>query len=371
VRRAQERRAVLLLLPVAILLVVGLGAVLSASSVAAIRDGLDQYAIFRKQVAFVGVGVVALVVAARIPYRWYARVAPFLLAAAMAALVATMLFGSVRGGSRSWIEVGPLTLQASEYAKLAIIIFLAATLTRKERHLEAFSHVFWPVAASLGVVVALLLLQPDLGTALLTAGAAFAVLVASAAPLRHVVSLGGVGALSAVVLALIEPYRLERVLAFLESNPDRLNEGLQAYQSLVALGTGGIFGIGLGASRARWSFLPNAHTDFIFAIIGEETGLAGSLTVIALFVVFAIVGTVVALRAADAFGRLVATGIVAWMSLQAIINIGGVVGALPITGLPLPFVSVGGSAMIMNLAAVGVLVNIARSGLPPVGRGGR
>ena len=364
VRRAPERRAVLLLLPVAILLVIGLGAVLSASSVVAIREGLDQYAIFRKQLAFVGIGVVAMTITARIPYRWYARIAPILLILAVAGLIATMFVGSVRGGSRRWIELGPITLQASEFAKFAVVVFLSAALTRKERHLGTFSHVFWPLAVSLGSVSVLLLRQPDLGTALLIAGAAFAVLLASAAPLRHIAALGGAGALAAVGLAIAEPYRLERVLSFLDPNPDRLDEGLQAFQSLVALGTGGIFGVGLGASRARWSFLPNAHTDFIFAIIGEETGLAGSLTVLALFVVFAVVGTVVALRASDPFGRLVATGIVTWLSLQAIVNIGGVVKALPITGVPLPFVSAGGSAMIVNLAVVGVLVNIARNGLP-------
>lgn len=371
VRRAPERRAVLVLLPVAILLIVGLGAVLSASSVVAIRDGLDQYAIFRKQLVFVGAGIVVMIITARIPYRWYAKLAPFLMLVAVAGLIATMFIGSVRGGSRRWIELGPVTIQASEFAKFAVVAHLAAAFSRKERHLQTLSHVFWPVAGSLGVVSLLLLQQPDLGTTLLIAGAAFAVMLASAAPLRHISALGAVGAIGAIGLALAEPYRRDRVLSFLNPDPNRLEEGFQAFQSLVALGTGGLFGVGLGASRARWSFLPNAHTDFIFAIIGEETGLAGSLTVLALFVVFAIVGTVVALRAADTFGRLLATGIVTWISLQAIINVGGVVKALPITGVPLPFVSAGGSAMIVNLAAMGVLVNIARNGLEPRKRGRR
>ncbi|HSF85210.1 MAG TPA: putative lipid II flippase FtsW [Acidimicrobiia bacterium] len=370
-RRAPERRAVLLLLPVAILLIVGLGAVLSASSVVAIREGLDQYAIFRKQLLFVGAGIVALIVTAKIPYRWYAKMAPFLLVVAIAGLVATMFIGSVRGGSRRWIELGPITIQASEFAKFAVVVYLAQAFSRKERYLSEISHIFWPVAVSVGVVSVLLLQQPDLGTTLLVAGAAFAVMLGSAAPLRHIGLLGGIGALSAIGLALAEPYRRDRVLSFLSPNPDRLDEGFQAFQSLVALGTGGLFGVGLGASRARWSFLPNAHTDFIFAIIGEETGLAGSLTVLALFVVFAVVGTIVAIRASDQFGRLLAMGIVTWISLQAIVNIGGVVKALPITGVPLPFVSAGGSAMIVNLAVIGVLVNIARNGLGPRQKGRR
>ncbi len=360
VRSSGDRRAVMVLLPVAILLVVGLGAVLSASSVVAIREGLDQHAIFRKQLVFVGAGVVAMIITSRIPYRWYARAAPVLLLLTIAALVATMFFGSVRGGARRWIEVGPITIQASEVAKFTVVAYLAAVLSRKERYLESFSHVFWPVAGSFGVVSLLLLRQPDMGTTVLIAGASFSVLVASASPLRHIATLGGLGMLGALVAAVIEPYRLERVRSFLDPNADRLDEGLQAFQSLVALGTGGLFGVGLGASRARWSFLPNAHTDFIFAIIGEETGLAGSLTVVALFVVFAVAGTIVAVRAEDQFGRLLATGIVTWVSLQAIVNIGGVVKALPITGVPLPFVSAGGSAMVVNLAVMGVMLNIAR-----------
>jgi cell division protein FtsW len=355
------------------LLIVGLGAVLSSSSVVALRDQLPQHVIFRKQLVFVVIGVFLLVITARIPYRWYARWAPLILAVTVAGLLATMAIGQARGGSQRWIVVGPLTVQASEYAKFAVIVFLAAALTRKEQYLERFPHVFWPVAGSLGIVSVLVMLQPDLGTTLLISGAAFAVLVASTAPARHIVGLGIAGAGAAVALAVLEPYRLARLLSFFSSNPDPLNEGLQVTQSLVALGTGGLFGVGLGASRARWSFLPNAHTDFIFAIIGEETGLAGALAVLALFIVFAIVGTVIAMRAADQFGRLLAIGIVTWLSLQAIINIGGVVDALPITGIPLPFVSAGGNAMMVNLAVVGVLVNIARSGrttpTPPVRAG--
>jgi len=163
------------------------------------------------------------------------------------------------------------------------------------------------------------------------------------------------------VLAFAMPYRRVRMTSFLDPMADPLGAGHQAVQSLVALGTGGIGGVGLGASRARWSFLPNAHTDFIFAIIGEETGLVGALLVVTLFLLFAVVGVRVAAKAPDRFGRLLATGIVAWISLQAIVNIGGVVAVLPITGVPLPFVSAGGSAMLVNLAALGILVNIARS----------
>ncbi len=356
-----DRRAVLLLLPAAMLMIIGLGALLSASSVVGLRQTGDHLFFFKRQLLFTGIGLAVFVATSKIPYRWYGRFAVPILATAVVALVATLAFGEVRGGARRWIDVGPVTLQASEFAKFAVVAYLAAVLSRNERGLGEFANVFWPVVASLVVVGVPLLLQPDLGTTLIIAAAAFGVLAVSAAPLRYVFGLGGLGSLAAVVLAYAQPYRWERIRAFLNPDADPLGSGLQALQSLVALGTGGWFGIGLGASRARWSFLPNAHTDFIFAIIGEETGLAGALVVVTLFAAVAIVGSVIAMRAPDRFGRFLAFGIVSWLSVQALVNIGGVTRVLPITGVPLPFVSSGGSAMIMTLAAMGVLVNIARS----------
>jgi cell division protein FtsW len=360
-RETGDRRAVLLLLPVAMLMIIGLGALLSASSVVGLRQTGDHLFFFKRQLVFVGIGVVAFVVTAKIPYRWYGRYAVPILVTAILGLVATLALGEVRGGARRWIDLGPVSLQASEFAKFAVVAYLAAVLARNERRLHEFTNVFWPVVASLLAIGVPLLLQPDLGTMLIISAAAFGVLAASTAPLRYVAGLAGLGSLGALVLAYVQPYRWERIQSFLDPDADPLGSGLQALQSLVALGTGGWFGVGLGASRARWSFLPNAHTDFIFAIIGEETGLAGALVVISLFVVLAIVGSVIAMRSVDKFGRLLALGIVSWLSVQALINIGGVTRVLPITGVPLPFVSSGGSAMVVNLAAMGVLVNIARS----------
>jgi len=362
VRTAGERRAVLLLLPVFMLMIIGLGALLSASSVVGIRSaGGDQFFFVKRQIIFIAVGLVAFGVTLKLPYRWYARFAVPLLVVGILGLVATLAFGEVRGGARRWIDLGPISVQTSEFAKFAVVAFLAATLSRKERWLHSFTHVAVPVLVSLGTVSALLLLQPDLGTTVLIAGAAFAILAASAAPIRHLLVLGLAGTATVLALARSQPYRWERVTTFLNPDADPLGAGLQSFQSLVALGTGGLFGLGLGASRARWSFLPNAHTDFIFAIIGEETGLAGTLVVTALFATFAIVGVAIAMKAPDRFGRLLAIGLVAWLSFQALVNIGGVIKVMPITGVPLPFVSSGGSAMIVNLAAIGVLVNIARA----------
>ena len=205
--------------------------------------------------------------------------------------------------------------------------------------------------------------EPDLGTMLVVGAAAMAVIMASDTPMRYVMLLGVVAVLVATLLAFSESYRADRITAFLNPYADSSGNGYQLIQGYYALGNGGLFGVGLGASRARWFYLPNAHTDFIFAIIGEETGLVGGITVIALFLVLGVTGWVVASRAPDKFGRMVAAGITAWLSFQALINIGGVLGVVPITGIALPFVSFGSTALIVSMAALGVLVNIAQSGV--------
>jgi len=366
----RDRRTIFIVVPVMMLLILGLGAMLSASSVISIRETSsvtqtgDHLFYMKRQIVWVGLGLASLVIFARVPYHWYRKLAVPIFAVAIAGLVATLVMGDVRGGARRWIELGPLTIQASEFAKIATLIILAAVLAKKERLLRSFPHFFLPVVAILGVVSGLLLMQPDFGTTLLIGASAFAVLVASSAPIGFLVGLGGVGGVLAVAGAFAMDYRRDRITGFLDPFADPLGTGHQAVQSLVALGTGGWFGVGLGASRARWSFLPNAHTDFIFAIIGEETGFVGAALVILLFAVFAAVGIRIALTAPDTFGRLLAVGIVAWLTFQALINIGGVVAVLPITGVPLPFVSSGGNAMIISLGAVGILINISRAKTP-------
>ncbi|NND01227.1 MAG: putative lipid II flippase FtsW [Acidimicrobiia bacterium] len=365
--RAADRNSVLVLLPVATLLVVGLGAILSASSVIARIERGDQFFYFKRQIMWAVLGVGVLIIAIRIPYHLYKKYSGVIFGLSVVGLAATWAIGSSRGGSQRWIEVGPITLQASEFSKFAVVVFLAAALSRKQHYLDNLGHFLLPVAGSLGVTALLLMIQPDLGTTILISATAIAMLLASTTPLRFVFGLTAFGTAGALASALTQPYQLARIRGFLDPAADPLGYGLQPLQSLVALGTGGWFGVGLGASRARWSFLPNAHTDFIFSIIGEETGLAGSLTIVALFAVLAVVGISVARRAPDMFGRLLAIGLVSWLSFQALINIGGVAVVLPITGVPLPFVSSGGSAMLANMAAAGVLVNIARA----TARGGK
>jgi cell division protein FtsW len=256
-----------------------------------------------------------------------------------------------------------VSFQPSEVAKVSIVFVLAYILERKTKLLDRFSHFIVPVAATLGLVGLAVILQPDLGTLIVIGAAALAVIMASDAPMKYVFVLGLVAILAATLLAFSETYRADRITAFLDPYADSSGDGYQVIQGYYALGNGGLFGVGLGASRARWFYLPNAHTDFIFAIIGEETGLVGGLTVLGLFVVLGLAGWLVAARAPDPFGRMVAAGITVWLSFQALVNIGGVLGVVPITGIALPFVSFGSTALVVSMAALGVLVNIAQSGV--------
>ncbi len=363
IRSAGGRRSAFLLVIVSMLLIIGLGAMLSASSVISISSSADsdQFRLFTKQVMWVGLGLSALVIAAYVPYGFWRRVALPVYLAVVAGLVLTVVIGDVRGGAARWIVVGPITIQVAEFAKFATLSLLAALLTKKRDLLNDFRHVVIPVGVILGIVTVLLLAQPDFGNTLLIVVPAFIVLAASTVPLRFVFGLGALGTLGMTALAMSAEYRKARLLSFLDPFDYAQGSGLQAVQSMVALGTGGFFGVGLGQSRARWSWLPNAHTDFIFAIIGEETGFAGAIIVVTLFAMLAAVGVSIAYRAPDMYGRLLAIGIVSWLSIQALVNIGGVVAVLPITGVPLPFISSGGNAMLVNLFAIGVLLNVARA----------
>jgi len=361
IRSAGVRRSVFLLVIVAMLLTIGLGAMLSASSVVSINANEGQFELFSKQMLWVGIGLGALVITSFIPYHMWQKFALPIYTLVVFGLVITLIVGDTRGGATRWIVVGPITVQLAEFSKFATLSLLAAVVTKKDALVTDLRHVIVPVVAILGTVSLLLLAQPDFGNVLLIVVPAFVMLAASTVPLRFVLSMAGLGAIVMTAIAMSADYRKARFSGFLDPFENAKGSGLQAVQSMVALGTGGMFGVGLGQSRARWLWLPNAHTDFIFAIIGEETGFAGAFIVITLFALIGVVGVSIAYRAPDMYGRLLAIGIVAWLSVQALVNIGGVVAVLPITGVPLPFISSGGNAMLANLAAIGVLLNISRS----------
>ncbi|MDH3249218.1 MAG: putative lipid II flippase FtsW [Acidimicrobiia bacterium] len=359
---ANARAATTLFAVVAALLVIGVTATISASSAVAIDQQSDGFYFFKRQLVGIGLGVIAMAVASRVPYHTYRKLAVPIFLFTVGLLLATLIFGTGAGGAQRWIAVGPITIQASEIAKFAVVVVLAAVLDKKRKLLTDLGHFAAPVVAVMGVTGLLVMLQPDLGTTIVIAAAALAVILTSATPVRFVLYTGLSGAFLATVLAFSADYRLDRITGFRDPWADVEGTGWQLIQSWYALGSGGMTGVGLGASRARWFYLPNAHTDFIYAIIGEETGFVGGLLVMLLFVLLGAAGWAIAARAVDPFGRMVAAGITVWLSFQAIVNIGGVVGLLPITGITLPFVSYGSTAVAVSMGAVGVLANIAYSG---------
>jgi cell division protein FtsW len=361
--KVNNRAATVLLVLVVVLVVIGLGATQSASSAVAFDQTEDRLYFFKRQLIGVGLGTLLLMVASRIPYRFYRKLALPLFAVTVALLIAVLATGTEVNGAKRWLQLPFISFQPSEVAKVAVVFTLAYLLERKHRILHQLSHFLVPVVFVVGTVALLVIKQPDLGTMIIIGAAAMAVIVASDSPLRYVLLLGVMVVLVATFLAFDEAYRAARITSFLDPYSDSSGSGYQLIQGYYALGNGGIFGVGLGASRARWFYLPNAHTDFIFAIIGEETGLVGGLTVIGLFLALGVVGWLVALRAPDRFGRMVAAGVTTWLSFQALVNIGGVLGVVPITGIALPFVSFGSTALATSMAGIGVLVNIAQSGV--------
>ena len=347
---------------VAALNVVGLAMVLSASSVQALRESGSTLTYFGRQATWSALAAVALVCTAKVDYRRWQRVAlPFLgLTTLLLVVVLHPAVGDEVNGARSWIVAGTLRFQPSELTKLALLLFCADLLSRRAHRLDDSRSTLRPVLVVGGVTAGLVLLEPDLGTALVVGSIVASVLFVAGIPLARLSGVMGVGTAAALALALARPYRRDRLFVFLNPAADPLDAGYQITQSLTGLAAGGLFGVGVGASRAKYGFLPNAHTDFIFAIIGEELGLVGAVLVLALFLAFAVLGVRAALGAPDRFGSLVAGGITAWVLGQAMINIGGVVGLLPITGLTLPFISFGGSSLVVTMAATGILLNVAR-----------
>jgi cell division protein FtsW len=280
-------------------------------------------------------------------------------AALMTAVLVPVLGVSVNGASR-WIELGPLRVQPAELAKLAVIIYAADTMTRRVGQIDDWKMVLRPVAIVFSAFAALLMFQPNLGTTIILATIVLVMLFVGGVPGKALALLSGLLVAGATLFAFTEPYRFRRLMAFRDPWADPLNTGFQTIQSQIGFANGGVLGTGLGQGRAKWGFLPEAHTDFIYAIIGEELGLVGSVLILAMFLALALFGVRTVLHARDRFGMLLATGITTWILIQAFINIGASVGVLPITGVPLPFVSAGGSSLIFTMAASGILLNIAR-----------
>ena len=366
--RAREetlvRRTLFMLLgSTAFLTLGGIIMVLSASSIVAFDQYGSSFVFFERQAAYAAVGTLALLATSRMRYQAWQRLAvPLLcLAIVLLALVLHPSAGVSAYGSSRWISLGPVTIQPSEPAKLALVVFAAAVLARKRKRLDEPAHLALPLLPVTAIVGAMVMLQPDLGTTVILAGSVFLLLFVAGARLRYLATTALAGGAVGMALILSERYRRVRFLSFLHPGADPRNTGYQLWQSLIALGSGGWFGVGLGASRQKWMYVPNAHTDFIFSILGEELGLVGELVVLLAFGLLIYSGIRIAARAPDAFGRLLAAGIVSWFGLQIVVNLGAVTGLLPITGVPLPLLSYGGSSLAVSLTAVGILVNVARA----------
>jgi cell division protein FtsW len=360
--KATTRRTVALLLGSTALLVVG-GTimVLSASSVTAFARYGDSFVYFQRQATYTIIGAAALFLTSRMRYEAWRRLAlPFLgLTIVLLAVVLHPAHGIEAYGSSRWFSVGPFTVQPSEIAKLAAVVFAATILDRKWGKLDDLGHLALPLLPVAMLLCGMIMLQPDLGTTLIIAGTLLMMLFVAGVRLRYLTLAAVVGGLVGAGLIMSADYRRVRFLSFLHPWQDVKNTGYQLAQSLIALGSGGWTGVGLGASRQKWAYVPNAHTDFIFSILGEELGLIGEIVVLAAFGVLLFAGIRIAATAKDVFGRLLAAGIVCWFGLQALINLGAVTGLLPITGVPLPFLSYGGSSLVVSLAGVGILLNIA------------
>jgi cell division protein FtsW len=348
----------------ALLIGIGLLEVYSASTVHNLLTGRQELSTIARQAVSALIGVPLLMLAARMPVRFYRAAAYPLLIATLLLLLLVLAFGHVAtGGNQNWLTFGPVTIQPSEFAKLALVLWGADLLARKEKRLASWDHLVVPLLPAAGLIIGLVMLGGDMGTSMVIGAIAFALLWIAGAPGRLFAVLTGGAAGLAVIAVLLRPSRVRRFTAFLDPSANPQGTGFQALHGFSALSTGGWFGVGLGASREKWG-LPEAQTDFIFAIVGEELGLIGALCVLVLFALIGYAGIRIALRATDPFVRLACGAVTAWLMAQTIVNLGAVLGLLPIAGVPLPFVSYGGSSLLPSMAAVGMLLSFARARPP-------
>jgi cell division protein FtsW len=352
----------LLLGSVAFLVALGLVMVFSSSSAIAYSYSHDTAYYLKRQLVYLVVGLVLAYGAYRLDYRKLRALAPALVVATFVLLVLTLIphVGYATGGARRWLGFSAVSFQPSELGKLALVIFLAAKLSHLGENVRSLSKGVAPALFITLLLAAPVFFEPDMGTASLYIFTAFAVLFTAGARFEHLIMCMLVMLPAAAIAIGSSAYKRARIFAFLDPWKDAQNSGYHTVQSLLALGSGGIVGLGLGASRQKYFYLPEAYTDYIFAVLGEELGLLGCIAVIALFVLFAIRAVSLAIKAPDRFGMLLAMGCMFMIVIQALINIGVVSSSWPVTGVPLPFISFGGTSMIVSLIAVALIANVGR-----------
>jgi cell division protein FtsW len=341
---------------------IGLVMIFSASSATAYAEHGDIAYYVKRQLIWLAVGLVAAFAVYRMDLNRLRKAAPYLLVIATVGLLLVFVphIGLGVNGGRRWIGVSALSLQPSEFAKLGLIIYLAAMLATRGERITSLPRGLFPLCLPVVIMALLVLKEPDMGTASLLVFTAFTMFFAAGARILHLVAILTVTVPFAALTVLTSAYRRARVFAFIDPWKDPQNTGFHIVQSLLALGSGGLFGVGLGASRAKFFYLPEQYTDFIFSVLGEELGLIGTLAVIALFVTFTYRAIKIGLAASDRFGFFLAIGCAAMIAIQAFINIGVVTSSWPVTGVPLPFISFGGSSLVVNLLAVALIANVGR-----------
>ena len=336
----------------------GLVMVYSATSASAALANGDPAYYLKRQAIYAFLGLVLMVVLSRVDFRALRALAPTLVVTSIGLLLAVLVLGKATNGARRWISFGPAAFQPSELAKLALAIWAASYLARR-RAPRTLSELWRPLGLMTVVFCGLILVEPDLGTAIAIVAMLAAMLLVSGTPTRTLGAGLGIAGMLGLFAVWLEPYRRARLFSFLNPWQDAQGAGFQTVQAMIGLGSGGIFGVGLGQSVQKANYLPEAHTDMIFAIIGEELGLVGATAVIAAYCAFAYAGLKIALGCRDPFGKRLAAGLTVLVCGQAAINLAAVMGLAPLTGIPLPFVSYGGSSLVVGLACVGILLNIA------------
>jgi cell division protein FtsW len=347
---------------ISLILAIGLVMVYSASAVLAFHEFGDSFYYVKRQLLFAALGIGAMAFTANTEYWTWRKLAPAGLLICFGLLLIVLIpgIGVVRGGARSWLGISSFGIQPSEFMKLAMVLFMAKFLSDKQQTITSFTKGLLPPLGIMGGAFGLIMLQPDLGSAAVMIGASMLVIYTAGARMAHLGSLACIGLLGMVGLILAAPYRMERITGFLDPWKDPLGNGYQIIQSLYAIGPGGLIGLGLGESRQKYNYLPEPQTDFIFSILSEELGFIGGTAVILLFLILVVRGMRTAITAPDMFGSLLAVGITGIVAVQVFINIGVVIGMMPVTGITLPLVSYGGSSLTLLLTALGILLNISR-----------
>ena len=341
----------------------GLVMVLSSSSVTNLHSGGSAWGMFQRQLVWTGLGGIAMWAAFAFPYETWRKT--FLLQSVVASVVilnvVVILRGAIVNGARAWLDMGPFRMQPSEFMKIAVVLFCANLLSHRHRSVQISSIVLWPMIVALGVSAGLCALQKDFGGSLIFGGIVLVMMIIAGLPKRQVFITTVVLLVSGAFVLKFAGNASARMLAFMDLEGTKEDGGYQVYQSLLSIANGGWSGTGIGSGTSKWGYVPLAYSDFIFSVIAEELGIFGSLMVIGGFLALVVFGLQVALSAPDTHGAFIAGGISAWFGVQALVNIGGVVGALPMTGLTLPFLSYGGSSLIASMAAAGLLLNVARA----------